>query len=110
MTKNIAVCIILSIVTCGIYGIYWLYTLNEYARTAAPDEWSTTGVMVILLSIVTCGIYSLYWNYKMGKVFMRVNGGNDNSIMFILLSLFGLSIVNLAIMQSDINKAQGYNG
>ena len=29
--RNIAVCIILSIVTCGIYGIYWLICLNDDA-------------------------------------------------------------------------------
>ena len=25
--KNIALCIVLSLVTCGIYGIYWFITL-----------------------------------------------------------------------------------
>ena len=27
--RNIAVCIILSIVTCGIYGLYWLAGLPD---------------------------------------------------------------------------------
>ena len=84
MTRNIVVCIILSIIT--------------------------SGLTVILLSIITCGIYGLYWNYKMGKAYMTVNGGNDNSLLFILLSLFGFSIVNWAIMQNDINHAAGMQG
>ena len=67
MNKNIVVCVILSIVTCGIYSLYWLYTLNEAARTVNPNEWQMGGGMVILLSIITCGIFGLYWYYKMGK-------------------------------------------
>jgi hypothetical protein len=43
----------------------------------------------------------------MGKAYARINGGSDNSLLFILLSLFGFSIVNWAIMQNDINMAQG---
>lgn len=105
MNRNIVVCIILTFVTCGIYGIYWMYTLNQYACAVAPQEWKTDGMAVVLLSIVTCGIYGFYWNYKMGKAYSCANGGNDNSLMFVLLSVFGLSIVNYAIMQSDINNA-----
>ena len=67
MTRNIVVCILLYFITCGLYGIYWMYTLNEYARSVAPQEWQTSGLTVILLNIITCGIYGLYWNYKMGK-------------------------------------------
>ncbi|OUQ42019.1 hypothetical protein B5E65_09505 [Gemmiger sp. An120] len=105
MNKNIAVCVILSIVTCGIYGIYWLYTLNEAACQINPAEWNTSGGMVILLSIVTCGIYSIYWNYKMGKAFAVVPGSSDNSLLYIILHFFGLGIVNMCIMQSDVNRA-----
>lgn len=105
MNRNIAVCIILSILTCGIYGIYWMYTLNQYAAYSCPQEWNTDGLVVILLNIITCGIYGIYWNYKMGKAYSRINGGSDNSLLFVLLSIFGLSIVNWAIMQNDINTS-----
>ena len=27
--RNIVVCILLSLVTCGIYGIYWMIVLND---------------------------------------------------------------------------------
>ncbi len=105
MNKNIAVCVILSIVTCGIYGLYWMYTLNEAACLVNPAEWNTPGGMVIVLSIVTCGIYGIYWNYKMGKTFAVIPGASDNSLLYILLSIFGLGIVNFCIMQSDVNRA-----
>lgn len=107
MYRNVVVCILLTIVTCGIYGIYWMYNLNQYACYAAPQEWQTDGLLVILFTILTCGIYFVYWNYKMGKAYSRVNGGNDNSLLFVIISLLGFSIVNYAIMQNDINMAQG---
>ena len=58
--RNIAVCIILSIVTCGIYGLYWLYQLTEDTNALTGDANATSGGMVILLSIVTCSIYLWY--------------------------------------------------
>ena len=38
MNKNIVVCILLSIVTCGIYGIYWFWCITETARTREPGR------------------------------------------------------------------------
>ena len=104
MNKNIVLCVILSIVTCGIYGLYWMYTINEAARTVNPNEWQMGGGMVILLSIVTCGIFGLYWYYKMGKAFMAV-GAPDNSLLYLVQSTFGLGLVNLCIKQDAINRA-----
>lgn len=105
MYRNIVVCIILSIITCGIYAFYWMYTLNQYACAVASDEWNTDGALVIIFTLITCGIYGIYWNYRMGKIYMRVNGGNDNSILYVILSIFGFDFVNFAIMQNDINNA-----
>ena len=56
-----------------------------------------------------CGIYMIYWNYKMGqKIYeagQRYNKSiSDNSVLYLVLSLFGLQIVNYALMQSDLNK------
>ena len=53
--------------TCGIYGLYWLYTLTEDVNKLTGDPNATSGGIVILLSLVTCGIYSWYWLYKQGE-------------------------------------------
>lgn len=55
--RNIALCIILSIVTCGIYGLYWIYKLTEDVNKLTGDPNATSGGMVILLGIITCNIY-----------------------------------------------------
>ena len=107
--RDIAIAIILSIVTCGIYGIFWIISLTNDANKVADRPTDTSGGMVILLTIITCGIYGIYWNYKMGqKIYeagQRYNKSiNDNSVLYLVLSLFGLQIVNYALMQSDLNK------
>lgn len=102
--RNIALCVLFSIISCGIYGIYWMYTINEAACIANPGEWQTDGVMVILFTIITCGIYGIYWNYKMGKAFQILPYASDNSVLYLILSIVELEIVNLCLMQNDINR------
>lgn len=107
--RSIALCIVLSIVTCGIYGLYWLYCLNEDTKVLVGDVNGTSGGMVILLSIVTCGIYMYYWMYKQGekidaaKIARNIPASNSG-ILYLILSIFQLGIVSYAIMQSEINK------
>ncbi len=107
--RDIAIAIILSIVTCGIYGIFWIISLTNDANKVSDRPTDTSGGMVILLTLITCGIYGIYWNYKMGqKIYeagQRYNKSiSDNSVLYLVLSLFGLAIVNYALMQSDLNK------
>ena len=52
--RNIAVCIVLTLVTCGIYGIYWIVCLTNDVNTVSGDVNGTSGGMVVLLTIVTC--------------------------------------------------------
>jgi len=106
--RSIPISIILSIVTCGIYGIWWVCQLNREVNEAAGKRDYLGGVAVILLSIVTCSIYFLYWAYKMGTNVesirqQRGKPGGSSPIIYLVLSFFGLSIVALAIMQSELN-------
>jgi hypothetical protein len=68
----------------------------------------TPGVEVVLC-IFTCGLYSIYWNYKYGKLIAdaQCKGGvavEDNAILYLILAIFGLSIVSFIIMQNSLNK------
>ena len=109
--RNIAVCIILSIVTCGIYGIYWMVKMNDEINHLAGEPLATSGGMVVLLTIVTCDIYGFYWMYKMGERVDRINGNpNGNSkVLYLVLMIFALAIVDYCFMQDAINKRVGYN-
>ena len=106
--KNIAVCIILSIVTCGIYGIIWFIEMtNDTAR--ANENKNLNGGTAFLLTLLTCGIYSFYWNYKIGKEIYEAQQkknlpAKDNSTLYLILSIIGLQIVNYCLIQSDLNN------
>ena len=107
--RNIALCIVFSIITCGIYMLYWIYKLNEEMSELAGEEMGTSGAMVIVLSIVTCNIYLWFWLYKKGEQLARIKAqhgqtGGSDSILFLILAIFGLDIVDLAIMQDAINN------
>ncbi len=110
--RNIAVCIILSMVTCGIYGFYWLYMLNEEINSLADEPDATNGALVIIFSIITCNIYMWFWLYKMGERVDRIkaNGGQvvgspNTSVLYLILAICGLNIVDFALMQDTINNA-----
>ena len=104
--RSIALAIVLSIVTCGIYGIYWMIKLNDEINQLAGEDSATSGIMVLVFTLITCGIYGLFWQYKMGERVDRIKGANGNSgLIFLVLSFFGLGIVGYCLMQDTINKS-----
>ncbi|MCR4616436.1 MAG: DUF4234 domain-containing protein [Clostridiales bacterium] len=114
--RNLAVTIILTIVTFGIYGIYWLIKMVDELNEASREQNPTSGGMVFLLSIVTCGIYLLIWLYKAGERVNRAKGmrglptDSNTGIIYLVLSIFGLSIVSYALIQIELNKIAAYHG
>lgn len=102
-------CIVLSIVTCGLYSFYWMYSITNDVAQIKQDNGYRSGGMVVLLSIVTCGIYTIYWifvtsrdiYYSEQDLSLRTS---DNTVINVVLCLFTFSIIPLAIMQSSINK------
>lgn len=108
--RNIAVCIILTLVTCGIYGIYWFIVLTDDVNESA-GHFHTSGVVCFLLGIITCGIYTIYWAYKMGEGvdIIKTRSGRNSSntgIVYILLSIFGFGIITYALIQDTLNQTQ----
>lgn len=107
--RNIAVCIVLTLVTCGIYGIYWIVCLTNDVNTVSGDVNGTSGGMVVLLTIVTCGIYGIYWAYKQGEKldFTKNNRGipsSNSGVLYLILQIFGFGIIAYALMQNEPNK------
>ena len=107
--RNIALYIVLSIVTCGLFGLYWFCTLNDDTNKVSGHPEAIGGIVAILLTIVTCGIYSLFWMYNMGaridevKVKRGMPGGNT-STLYLVLTLFGLAWIAEIMLQAELNK------
>lgn len=103
--------IFLSVITCGIYAIYWYYCILDdlYRSNNVP---STAG-RDIVLTIVTCGIYGIYMYYQMGQLVnsARLNYGlpeKNDSILYLILGIFGLGIVVYALVQNELNESLAY--
>ena len=105
--RNIFLSIILTLLTCGIYGLVWLWCLNNELRVV--NNKNTNSVTNFLFSILTCGIYFLVWNYKLGEE-VEDAGGKNEGTMYLILSLFGLSLIALALAQSQVNRICERNG
>ena len=108
--RNIALCIVLSIITCGIYGLYWMYCLNEEINSLSDEPGATSGIMVIIFSIITCNIYTWFWLYKMGErcdtIKQRMGRASSSSaVLYLIFGLVGLNIVSYALMQDTINQS-----
>ena len=67
--RSLLMYIILTIVTCGIYSLYFIYSFAKDMNTMCEgDGQKTSGLLMFwILSLVTCGIYSFYWYYKVGN-------------------------------------------
>lgn len=105
--RNIIVCVLLSFVTCGIYGIIWFVSMTDDMRYVSGDQ-TLSGGKAFLFTLLTCGIYGYFWAYKMGKAtaIAQANRGlptNDNSVLYLILQLFGFGIVNYCLIQNDLN-------
>ncbi|MFM8438373.1 MAG: DUF4234 domain-containing protein [Candidatus Kapaibacterium sp.] len=100
--------IILSIVTCGIYSLIWqnrrFKTYNAWLGRYQFDFWKWLG-----LTIVTCGIYAIYTEYLVARSLNEIQRRygfeveSNYPLLFIILSITGLSIVANCIEQSEIN-------
>ena len=104
--RKIGVCILLSIITLGIYAIYWQYLLVKNVRATQRDRFSCVGEMSCLIFIP---FYSVYWWYTRGKTVKKEFeehgfSASGNEIAYLILSVFGLGIVSMAIMQHDFNS------
>lgn len=106
--RNLVLAIILALCTCGIYSIYWFIVITDDVNKVSGEQ-GTSGAMAFLFTLLTCGIYGFFWYYKMGQK-LHLAGQRagkdiaDNGVLYIILGLFGLGIVNYALMQNDLNK------
>ena len=107
--RSIVLGIIFSLLTCGLYSLYWQYkqmvTLNGWLGRTDYRFW-----LWFFLSILTCGIFAFYYEYKMAKGINEVQANNgltvntDLAVICVLLAIFGIGIASLAIQQSEINN------
>lgn len=118
--RNIVLLVILSVVTCGIWGIVWFFQLGSdiqmfraSARTLDSghrgDE-KPNPLTDFVLSIVTCGIWSIVVAYQWPQLLqepLRARGQRVDTnlpVLSLVLALFGMHIVGMVLMQQLLNE------
>jgi hypothetical protein len=112
-TRDIALVVILTFVTCGFYGIYWHYKMmSEIAADLGRTD--INPILEIVLCFVTCGIYNVYLDYKYPKLItemqakrgMPINDISSLCMVMTILTFFGLPliIVSRVMQQSELNR------
>ena len=61
--RNIFTSVVLSVLTGGVYAIYWYYFLIRNIKTMRGEDGSCTGELLCLIFVP---FYSLYWWYNRG--------------------------------------------
>ena len=120
--RNIALFILLSIVTCGIYPlVFWYQVADDMNKMCDGDgEKTQGGGLLILLFLCTCGIYQFIWFYQLAERLQK-NGAKfnlefseDGTTVLLWMLLGSLIIVGPYIayyfMINNLNKlAAAYN-
>lgn len=104
--------LLLGILTCGIYHLYFLYrTTEDYNQLADKykEQRITSFFVAFLLSFVTCGIYMIYWIYKYMELAINIatkKGARltvSSPAIFLIIYLF-IPIFPIYLM-TEVNNA-----
>lgn len=107
-TKEALMFVGLSIVTCGLYAMYWMYRFSNDLNQALGRE-ELNAVMWIAIGMFTCGIGYLVFFYKLGELVEKlqtergVQPKQTGMIIFVAFLLLAPAGVYLA--QEGFNNA-----
>jgi hypothetical protein len=108
---------VLSVVTCGLYYLWWMYTTDQELKEALQDNDINPGTD-LLLTVVTCFMWSIYVEYRNAQkvhaaLLSRDPYAKDHSDAVIMLNVAGYVvgmtwIVATYILQEEYNKLSRY--
>ena len=103
--RNIALSIVLTIITGGVYAYYWQYKLIENTRVVQGTRGSCVGEFLCFMFVP---FYALYWWFTRGNSVEQILSKqgyhtSGSGILYLILSFFGLQMVSMAIAQYDFN-------
>jgi len=120
--RGLAIFILLSIITFGIYGFFWIYKLaKDVNLICAGDGKTTSGLLkYVLFGIITFGIYNLVWLYMLGdrlqdngpKYNLTIKESGGTILLWYILGaciIVGPFIALHIIIKNTNALADGYN-
>lgn len=106
--RNVGSCVILTILTCGIFGIVWLTKICKDLNRLHGDE-NPVGSEVLMFLFIP--FYSVYWGYAKGKQMYedsKKRGGNltDRKYIYLAMNLMFMQLFTLGFIQTQLNGYQ----
>ena len=108
-TASVALYLILTIVTLGLFNLYWNYRQMQ-ACNELLERREFSWVLWILLCVVTFGLYHFYYQYKMGAGINEIQNLYDLPfteglpILSVVAAVVGFGVVADCIHQHELNK------
>lgn len=105
--RSIVSVILFSIITCGIYGLYWMYQVaKELQLATGKSQFSPAIILVLGLFISPVGfvLLAMECNDRLNDI--RAAKGMppaDNMVLWVVLGIL-LPIVQVALIQNEINQ------
>ena len=92
--------VILTIITFGIYILYWFYQVSMEMKDATNDTQASPALWVVLFFIPFGGFYS---TYKFSELYEKFSTENFNKwLLFVLYIVFSPAV--WFIVQTDLNR------
>lgn len=113
--RNIAVDLVITILTCGIYTLVVQAAQMEAVNSMLKEEkyqfWPWAG-----LTLITCGLYHMYHEYRKSTdiaeamaIRFKQPVNQTDALMSVVLTGFGLWVIADAVQQAQINRYFGDN-
>ena len=93
--RNIFLVYLLTFITFGIYGLYWMVSTKE--------EINSFGASIPTAWLIIIPIANYYWMYKYAEGYSNFVKKDNNAILWFLLMFF-VGIIIPALVQSELNK------
>ncbi len=109
--RNIALSLVLAILTCGIYDLVWDYHMGHEIREHTQRLEINPGLDIFFM-IITCNIYYFFWVYKMARLLRDQEAACFPSqpptvmdpALLVVVAVFGATLVSDAVLQHDLNR------
>lgn len=108
-TANIALYLVLTLVTFFLFNLYWNYRQMQACNELLErDEFSW--LLWIVLSILTFGLYHFYYQYKMGSAINEIQlryglpYADGLPLLSVISAILGFGVVADCIHQHELNK------
>jgi len=102
--RNPILVILFTVLSCGIYGMYWMYDTSRELNEKGVLEY-TPGKMLLFLLLAgcTCGITGFIALWKYSEAIEKLSKGEKTKAMLFILALF-FAPGFYYLAQAELNK------